>query len=166
MGDSAGQRIHAAHAQVRKEWPGVAVVSEVERAGQITQNPHEVPRRQEVGPEVQSLVGRIKQAQYALERGALGVAVTLDNVRLVEVFGHLVLVVELAAQPSGAHYKHGRHSHRPVSPHMLSGLDDSHHAIGSGSCTLKTHKISIAFFFRKYYKLSKQYPCAFFFLNP
>jgi len=44
---------------------------------------------------------------------------------------------------------------------MLSGLDDSHHAIGSGRCTLKTHKISIAFFFRKYYKLSKQYPCAF-----
>lgn len=61
-------------------------------------------------PEVQRLIGGIKQAEDALPGGGLGVAVSRHDEVFVEVLWHVILVVQRSCQPTageGCGWEHG-----------------------------------------------------------
>lgn len=110
--DGAGEGEHAAGEHVAEQRPGVGIVLEIQRLRQTLQHPHEVPAGQKVRPEVEGLVGGVKQAQDALPGRGLGVAVPGHDEVLLEVFGHLVLVVQWAAQAAAGEGGGGEHGDR------------------------------------------------------
>ena len=99
VGGSTGQGKDDAHKHVSQERPGVAVVFKVESLGKVTQDPEEIAGGQEMGPEVEGLIGSIKNTEDTLEGGALGVAITTDDEVLVEMLRHLMDLVCGARQP-------------------------------------------------------------------
>ena len=83
---------------------------EVQCLCQTLQHPHEVPAGQEMRPEVQRLVGGVKQAEDALPGRGPGMSVPCHNEVLREVLWHVILVVQWSGQPTagkGCGREHG-----------------------------------------------------------
>ena len=82
---------------------------EVQSLRQTLQHPHEVPAGQEVCPEVERLIGGIKQAEDALPGRRLRVAVPCHDEVLVEVLRHFILVVKGSPQSTAGEGGGGEH---------------------------------------------------------
>lgn len=93
VGCSAGQGKDDTHKHVCEQWPGVAIMLEIQRIPEVTQDPKEIPGGQEMSPEVEGFIGGIKHTEDALKRGALRVAVAADDEMLMEMFWNLVDLV-------------------------------------------------------------------------
>lgn len=93
VGCSAGQGKDDTHKHVCEQWPGVAIMLEIQRIREVTQDPKEIPGGQEMSPEVEGFIGGIKHTEDALKRGALRVAVAADDEMLMEMFWNLVDLV-------------------------------------------------------------------------
>lgn len=64
---AGGEGVQADQKHVDEQRPGVAVRQEVQRGAQHAEPPQEVPGRQEVGPDIDRLVGHLKTAENAVQ---------------------------------------------------------------------------------------------------
>lgn len=110
VGAAGGEGVNADEQHVDQQWPGVAVAQEVEHGAEHAEAPQEVPGRQEVGPDVDCLIGHLEAAEDAVQRRALRVPVARDDAVLPEHLRHLVDIIEagqldaqhVSWQPDGA----------------------------------------------------------------
>lgn len=64
---AGGEGVQADQKHVDEHRPGVALLQEVQRKAQHAEAPQEVPGRQEVGPDIDRLIGHLKTAENAVE---------------------------------------------------------------------------------------------------
>lgn len=91
---AGGEGVNADEQHIHQQGPGVAVSQEVHGGAEDTEAPQEVPCWQEVGPDVNRLVGHLEAAEDAVQCRAPRVTVTRDDAILPEHLGDLVDVKE------------------------------------------------------------------------
>lgn len=84
------QRIHAGRQQEHQQRPGEDVIPAILHQHHRQQLIQEVPGWQEVGPDVERLIGQLKQAEDAISGGAAGMTVPRDDAIFMVHFGDLV----------------------------------------------------------------------------